>query len=402
MKSFAKYTTPTGVALALWLAVACAHAQTTLRPEVQKPLAAAQEALKNNQLEQALRLTKEAADVPSLTAVEQQFVWRLQAMAALRGQQWTLAIDRLEALLALADLPAADRLLLQEMQVNATLNGKDFARTAQVARQYLQAGGANLSVRTALLQSQGQLGEHQRLVQDMDSFLKQDQAQNRKTPESELRLLGAAMLKLKDAEGYFSVLKRLVEFYPSKPYWADAIVRLSNLPSFNNRYELDAYRLLVETDNLEEADEHMEMASLALKAGLPAEAQRVLEAGHRKGILGQGSDVSAHTRLLSEARKKAQEDDALLSQLEQGAKDGNAWLAVAEAYASKQSWAAAVVAYDKALRTGGLRRETEAGLHRGIALFKSGEKAAALAQWNALKDDITAVQLASLWALLVR
>jgi hypothetical protein len=61
-----------------------------------------------------------------------------------------------------------------------------------------------------------------------------------------------------------------------------------------------------------------------------------------------------------------------------------------------------VLAYDKALQSGGLRREAEAGLRRGIALFKAGRKADAQAQWKALQGDSTAVQLASLWTLLAR
>ena len=402
MKTIAKKLS--GPLLALGLLVVCTQAsgQTGLRAEVHKPLAAAQEALKNNQIDAALRSAAEAASVPALTPVEQQFVWRLQAVAAVRGQQWGLAVDRLEALLALADVPAADRLALQEMLVNASIQKKEPARTVRVARQYLQAGGVNPSVRTALLQSMSLLGEHQRLLQDMEGFTQQDQAQNRKTPEVELRLMGAAHLQLKDEQGYFFVLKRLLDLYPSKVYWADAIVRLTNLQGFNTRYEIDGYRLLAETDNLEEAAEYSELAVLAMKAGLPAEALRVLETGYQKGVLGKGADASAHARLLTEARKKTQEDDALLPQLEQSAKDGNAWMAVADAYASKQNWAAAVSAYDKALKAGGLRREAEAALRRGIALLKSGQKSAALSQWKAVQDDYTAMQLASLWTLLAR
>ncbi len=402
MKSIAKQLAMPMLALTVLLVSLSAHAQTGMRAEVQKPLLAAQEALKNNQFDQALRLAGEAAALPALTPVEQQFVWRLQAVAALRAQQWAVAIDRLEALLGLGDVPAADRLALQEMLVNASIQKKEPARTVRVARQYLQAGGTNLSVRTALLQSLSLLGEHQRLLQDMEGFLQLDKAQNRKTPEVELRLMGAASLQLMDPQGYFAVLMRLLDAYPSKAYWADAIVRLTNLPGFNNRYELDAYRLLAETGNLEESDEYTEMAALALKAGLPAEALRVLESGQQKGILGKGADAAAHARLLGEARKKAQEDEAMLPQLEQGARDGNAWMAVAEAHAAKQNWPAAMTAYDKALQAGGLRREAEAGLRRGIALLKVGRKADAQAQWKALQGDSTAVQLASLWTLLAR
>ena len=400
MKSFAKQVCALAV---LWGGLwAYVYAQSGLRPEFHKPLAAAQEALKNNQTEQALRLASEAAAVSSLTAAEKQLVWRFQSVAALRAQQWALATERLEALLTLPEVPAADRPALQEMLVNAAIQNKDVVRTVRVARQYIQSGGVSPGVRTALLQSLSLQGEHKMLVQEMQGFIQQDQAQNRKTPETELRLMGAASLQLKDEVGYFSVLKRLIAQYPSKAYWADAIVRLTNLSSFNTRYELDAYRLLAETDNLEDIAEFAEMVALAMKAGLPAEALRVLEVGYVKKVLGQGSDAANHARMLAEAKKKTQEDNALLPQLEQGAKDGNAWMAVADAYASKQNWALAVSAYEKALKTGGLRREAEARLHFGIALFKDGQLAAALAQWQVVQGEATAIELASMWTLLAR
>jgi len=238
-------------------------------------------------------LAAEAAAIPSLTATEKPLVWRLQAVAALRAQQWVLAIERLEGLLDLPEVPAADRLPLQEMLVNASIQKKDTDRTVRVARQYLQAGGGHPAVRTALLQSLSLQGDHKTLVQDMQGFIQQDLTQNRKTPEADLRLMGAASLQLKDEAGYFSVLKRLLALYPSKAYWADAVVRLTNLPTFNSRYELDGYRLLAETDNLEESAEYAEMAGLALKAGLPAEALRVLELATARGFWARGRTLPA-------------------------------------------------------------------------------------------------------------
>ena len=55
----------------LLFCMASVHAQATapatLRAEVHKPLTAAQEALKNNQTDQALNLTREALSVNQLT-----------------------------------------------------------------------------------------------------------------------------------------------------------------------------------------------------------------------------------------------------------------------------------------------------------------------------------------------
>lgn len=402
MKTIAKKMSTVWLALALCGAASSVCAQNGLRAEVHKPLVAAQEAFKNNQIEQALRLASEAANVPDLTASEQQLVWRLQAVVAMRAQQWAVAIQRIEGLLGSPATPAADRQALQEMLVNASIQKKDPELTVRVARQYLQEGGGNATVRTALLQSLSMLGEHKALIQDMERFLRLDQSRQRKTPEADLRFMGAAFLQLKDEAGYFSVLKRLLDLYPSKAYWADAVVRLTNLPGFNTRYELDGYRLLAQSDNLEEAAEYAEMATLALKAGLPTEALRVLQTGQDKGLLGKGPDASLHARLLAEAKKKTEEDLLALPQLEQSARDGNAWTAVADAHAARQNWETALKAYDKAREAGGLRREAEVKLHHGIALFKGGHKAAAIARWQTIEADSTAMELAALWILMAR
>ena len=70
---------------ALSLGVGFAVAQGTLRNEVIKPLAAAQEAIKNNQNDQALGLLRDALAVPQLTANEKNMISRTQAVAALRA-----------------------------------------------------------------------------------------------------------------------------------------------------------------------------------------------------------------------------------------------------------------------------------------------------------------------------
>ena len=56
MKSIAKQLAMPMLAFSLLMACLHPHAQTGMRTEVQKPLLAAQEALKNNHFDQALRL----------------------------------------------------------------------------------------------------------------------------------------------------------------------------------------------------------------------------------------------------------------------------------------------------------------------------------------------------------
>ncbi|MFM8590091.1 MAG: hypothetical protein ACKOBA_08030, partial [Limnohabitans sp.] len=69
---------------------------------------------------------------------------------------------------------------------------------------------------------------------------------------------------------------------------------------------------------------------------------------------------------------------------------------------SRQDWTQAQAVYARALAAGGLRREQEVRLHYAISLFKAGQKEPALGQLKAIEGDATAVELASLWALMMR
>ncbi len=392
----------TGLLFCMVSVQAQSPAPATLRVEVHKPLAAAQEALKNNQTDQALGLTREALAVAQLTAAERAVVLRTQAVAALRAKNWDVAIEALEYLVTSPEVPVADRLPMFESLMNAGLEKKDNALVVKWARQYLKDGGPKSVIRVVMIQTLAVMGEHKQVVDEMLEKIRLDDAAGVKTPEQELRMLAVSYRQLKDNAGYQATLRRLLEAYPSKAYWAEVIQRLAQQASLNPRLELDLYRLLEQTNNLEEAGEYSDMAQQSLKAGLPSEAVRVIAKGFEAGILGQGADAAAHAKLRADAQKKAQEDDRALPQLEKSAKDGNSWAGVGDVHASKHNWAAANAAYAKALELGSLRREHELRLHYAISLIKAGQKDAARQQLAAVQGDALAVALAGLWGLLAR
>lgn len=379
-----------------------AMAQGSVRPEVHKPLSAAQEAIKNNQPDAALKLAAEALAVPALTAVERNAILRTRAVAATRAQNWDLVIESLEPLVVQPDIGAADKRPMLETLVSASQQKKDYPRLVKWARQYLQEGGSNVSMRTVMIQVLAVTGQHAEVVKEMQEKMRLDEVAGKKTAEEELRMLAVSYRNLKDNAGYQSTLRQLLTAYPSKGYWSETISRLAQAPGLNQRLELDLYRLLEESGNLEEADEFTDMAQMALRAGLPAEALRVLAKGYDKGVLGKGAEAATQAKLKAEAQKKAQEDDKLFAQLEKSAKDGNALAGVGDVHASKQNWTAANAAYAQALAAGNLRREQEFRLHYAVSLIKAGQKEQALQQLKAVQGDATAVEIAALWQLLAR
>jgi tetratricopeptide (TPR) repeat protein len=377
-------------------------AQDAVRKELLTPLAAAQEAMKNNQNEQALALLREALSLPALSGPEQNLILRMQAVAALRAQKMSVAIDALERLVTSAEISASEKYPLLEALINAAFQFKDTERVVKWAHQYHQSGGKNPSVSQALVQSLFAAGQHTQVVTVMLVKIKADMSSGQKTPEAELRTLALSYRQLKDDIGYLNTLKQLLLNYPSKAYWAEVLGRIAQQPGFNARFELDLYRLLEQTNNMESASDHAEMASLSLKAGLPSEAVRVIHKGFDAGVLGQGQEAAAHGKLRAEAQKKVEQDDAVFVQLEQAAQDGASWAAVGDVYFSKSNWAAAHAAYTKALGAGGLRREPEVRLHDAISLLMANQKEAARQQFATVQGDTTAAELASLWVLFAR
>jgi hypothetical protein len=272
-------------------AQAQAQAQPTVRPEVAKSLQAAQDALKAGQVENALVLSQQTLAMPGITAVEKPIIQRTLAVAALQAKNFKLATSTLENLIQEmpAETPAAQKRPLIESLLNASQQAQDYTRVVDWARVYLKMEGSNPSVRPVLIQTLSVMKRHDEVIQEVKEKIRLDEAAKVKTSESDLRLMAVSQRQLKDDAGYNSTLKMLLQNYPSKAYWAEMIPRLARQANFNARFDLDLYRLLELTGNLEDAIEYIDMANLALKAGLPAEASRMVEQAYSAGLLGSQS-----------------------------------------------------------------------------------------------------------------
>lgn len=381
-------------------------ADVAVRAELARPLQAAREALQARQAVQALRLVDEARAVPNLSTSERVLVERMAAVAAQEAQQDAAALAALEYLTQSAELKPIEKLPYWVTLVQLSQRSKDYPRLGFAARQYLQAGGTDMRLRLAMLQALSLQGQHQAVVREV---LLIGSVQTTAGPtgsggqppvEAELRLMGASQLALKDQQGYVATLKLLVARFPSKDYWVDLVSRLQGQPGFNPRYDLDVYDLLEKVGGLDEADDVITVANLALKAGLPAQALRVLDQAYSAKILGSPPQAPSHAKLREQAAQRLAEDDKTAAPPPVSA-DGAALAQWAKVLASKSRWVDASAAYAKALAQPGLRREAETRLQHGVALFRAGQHPAARDMLSSVRGDGTAVELAALWILLI-
>ena len=153
-----------------------------------------------------------------------------------------------------------------------------------------------------------------------------------------------------------------------------------------------------------EADELADMAQRAQQAGLPAEAQALLDEGFAAGLLGKGKDAAAQQKLREQATRAAAQDRSAMAESEKSAlavKDGNALVGLGFALSAAGVHDKAMALTEQGIAKGGLRRPDEALLHQGIVLWRAGRKDDAARAFAAVKGSDGSADLARLWTLFI-
>jgi len=363
-------------AATLMLASALALAQETIRPEVGKPLQAAQSLLKAGKYKEALTKVREADAVGNQTPYENFIVERLRGSAAAGAGDEATAIKSFESVLASGRLQGSERIAMLEALAGSAYRAKDYPKALEWTQRYFKEGGSSAQMKAQSVE---------RSVPVVD--------------ETTLRMLAASYAKLGDEKGYLNTLEKLLVSRPKKEYWADILARLPNKPGFSERLTLDVYRLKLATGTLDEPDQYMEMAQLALQASLPSEAKRVVDAGYAVGKLGTGGDAERHKRLRDLVNKQAAEDEKTLT-AEVVGRSAEALVNTGQALVSAGRSDKGIELMEQGIGKGGLKRPEEARLHLGEALFGAGKKTLAVEAFNAVKGSDGASDLARLWAIL--
>lgn len=401
-------------AAAVALCVAASHAQTTpapsaptkpLRAEVAGAVNAAQEAARAGQKEAAEAKLREAAAVPELSMFEQAVIERGRASVSLSARDWTQAARSLEAVVGSNQFSGADQLQMVELLAKITYQEKDYLRAVSWLRRYAQEGGTDAALRDMLPQALYLANEYRAAAEELEPLVASDEEAGRATPETTLRLLISCYIQTKDDAGYVRTLERMALNYPKADYWAELLSRVTKQPGFSERLWLDVYRLRLAANLMRSADEYIEMAQLALQAGYPAEALRVIDRGLSLSLLGNGKDAAAHTALRERASAAAEKDSADLARAEgsaRSAREGDALVNVGFAHVSAGQTAKGVPLMEQGLAKGSLRRADEARLHLGQALWQAGRKDEAAKTLAEVKGGDGSAALARVWSVFVR
>jgi hypothetical protein len=370
-----------------------AQAADTVRAEVGKPLQEAQKLTANGRHKEALAKLRETDRIKNKTAFELYQIDYVRGAAAAAAGDDASAAKSFEAVVNANRLPAAQVPKFIEGLAGMYYRAKDWPKAIFWINRSLKEG-ETAPMRDLLIQTYYVSG-------NFTAAARQLTAQSSPS-ESQLQMLADISLKQGNKAAHLATLEKLAASYPKASYWADLLGRLPGKPGFSSRLELDVQRLKLANGLLTKPAHYMEMAQLALLAGNPAEALKVIDQGYRSGALGSGLDAARHQRLQTLALKN-QADGAQRAASDQASliksKNADGLAAFGFAMVSNGQAGQGLAAMQQALKTGKLAYPNEAKLHLGIAYAQAGKKPSAIAAWKTVQGADGAADLARYWII---
>jgi tetratricopeptide (TPR) repeat protein len=330
---------------------------------------------------------------------------RGRGAVALSLKDWDGAIRALDAAVAANQLAPADQLQLVELLAKLNYQQKQYPAAANWTRRYKQLGGSDAAVFELLPQALYLTNDFAAAAAELEPVVAADEAAGRPVPEATLRLLASCYIQAKDDAGYVRALERMALAYPKPEYWTELTARATKQPGFSERLWLDVYRLRFAAGLLKQADEFADMAGMALQAGYPAEAMRVIDKGYALGLLGNGKEAAAHAQLRERTEKAAEKDSTDMAGSERSAKaarEGDALVNLGFAYVAAGNVARGLPLMEAGIAKGNLRRIDDARLHHGIALWMAGKRDEAARAFGEVKGADGSAALARVWSLFAR
>ncbi|WP_295560094.1 hypothetical protein [uncultured Sphingomonas sp.] len=305
----------------------------------------------------------------------------------------------LDALIAAANTPAADRGKYLFRRGQLAFNGGQYAVASQYFTKAKEAGFNSPDFDLQLAKVKVQAGDVAGGLADLDRYITAQKAAGQAVPESYYRFAIATANNKKMAPETLAWMQKYAAAFPNAKTWRDVILQYAfaqnSIATPDKAQTLDLYRLLRAAGAMPDQSSYEDYARMVSDRGNPYEAAAVLKEGLASGKIPASSTyaksqlAAANTAIQRDGSLASSEKTALAS------KDGKIASATADAYLGQNNYAKAAELYRAALTKGGVDAN-EVNTRLGIALAKSGDKAGAQAAFGAVTGQPRA-GIAALW-----
>ena len=367
-----------------------------------KPLKDAHDDLNAKKYPEAIAKLKEAEGIAGKTAYDQHLINDMLAYAYIRTNNLADAAKAWEAELEDGFTTPAEQQQKVRGLAEVHYQLKSYDKAIEYGQRAIKGGYGDEELKKLVGQAYYLKGDWKGTLA-FEGALVDGMIKSGATPPSEsLQLILSSCVKLDDTACTTKALERLVTYYPKPDYWYNLLFSISKETANSDANTLQTFRLMNEVDVLKSPDDYIEMSQLAMDAGSPGEAQRVLQRGMDKNIFTDQRNKDKAQRLLDKAKQKAAADQPTLDKTAKeadAAPTGVKNAGMGLAYFGYGQYDKSTDEYTKAVSKGGLRNAAETQLMLGIAQLKAGHKDDAVKSFKAVKGDPVLERLAGLWVL---
>ncbi len=354
---------------------------------IAKEITAAQKAMAAQQWSEALKNLEAAETKSPLTTYDKKTIYEFKGISYVRLNNLKEAEKAYEAALSTGgiagdELPKTYRLLFQLAATN-----QQNAKAIEYGKQAAEAGSANDN--DLLIMSQ--LYYQQKDCKNSAVWGDKAIAAFKKAGEPPKEVL--YQLKLQCASDNNETAAMIASLYDlvrltNKPSYWNNLIRLERQDERNDHNLLMIYRVMYDTNSMQADTDYIEMAQLLGEAGLPGEAQAVLEKAMGSGIV-KDDHKERTTRLLNAMKTRADADKKGLPQLDAEAKKGTAGqldMKLSEVYYGAGDYKNAADAVSRAVQKGQIKQQDEAYVYLGRSQVQLKNNAEAKKAFVALKS----------------
>ena len=311
----------------------------------------------------------------------------------------TVLAQPLDVLINAPSTPAADRGKYAFRRGSLAYNSKDYASALRYFAQAQQFGYNDPNLPLMMVKAKYDTGDVAGGSAAMHEAIAKMKAAGQKVPEDYYRYAIAKSNTAKMSAETMKWLQDYISAYPTPKNWRDVLVTYALQPNsvvtLDNTQKIDVFRLMRATNSLADQTDYLDYGQKVIDRGLPAEAQAVVKEGLASGKI-PASNSTAKDML--SVTSKSLSTDTPLGQLETRANassSGKLAASTGDAYLAEANYAKAATLYRTALQKGGVD-QNEVNTHLGIALGRSGDKAAANAAFGAVNGEPRS-GIASFW-----
>jgi len=331
-----------------------------------------------------------------LSPYESAQIWNLSGYAYYLAENYEEAIRSYAKVLQQPDLPEA----LQQSTLKTTAQLYFTIENYKMALETVERLMATIAEPAAdvyMLKGQAlfQMNNFEGAIPPIKAAINMYKGQGRVPRENWLLLLRVCYWELKDFPNMLLVLEELIAAYPKDTYVLTLAGVYSELG--DTKKQLALTESLYEKGYIDGKTHAVNLANLYMLHGLPYKAAKVLEKEMADDNV--KSDVR-NLRLLSQAWYSAREDLKAIPPLKLAAamgEDGELYIRLAQSYINLEKWSDAANSAKKGLASGDLKRKDTANIMYGMALFNQKKLEQARRAFQAASSDKRSKRAAGQW-----